>query len=83
MSEASNAVLVEEIESAISEIISTNSAKCPAHEPMARGVVVLLRVAKVQMQAQSRTLVVSGVTSSLVSGLLIGVGMALKHFGVI
>jgi len=81
MSETSDAVLIEEIDSAISAIVSTGSAKCAAHEPMARGVVVLLRVAKVQMQQNARTILVAGTTSSVVSGALIGLAVAAKHMG--
>jgi hypothetical protein len=83
MSETSDAVLLAEIDSAINEIISTGSAKCPAHEPMARGVVVLLRVARVQMQANARTVLVAGTTSSIVAGIILGLVAAAKQLGLV
>jgi hypothetical protein len=42
-------VLVSEIDGATEQIKAAKYATCPAHEPMARGLVVLLQVARAQL----------------------------------
>ena len=80
MSDTSAKVLMEEIDSAIKGITTTDSAKCAAHEPMARGVVVLLRVARVTLQQQTRVVALAGSVSAVVSATILIVASILKAF---
>ena len=71
-------VLDSEIQSAIDDIKSANTAKCEAHGPMARGLIVLLRCQQARIRTEKQTVAVAGVTGAGVAGLIMGAVQAVN-----
>ena len=81
MSNESDSVLVEEIDEVIDGIKNGKSAKCESHEVLSRGIIVLLRVARIQLRMKARVVAVAAVAStvsSVITGVVLGV---LKAYG--
>jgi hypothetical protein len=74
-------VLVHQVEEAIAEIRArAGTGQCPAHEPLARGVMVLLECQAAQLRNGKRSTVGWAVGAGSVAGsVLVGIVEALKH----
>jgi hypothetical protein len=69
--EEAMSVLMEEIDSAVSDIRASSGAKgCEAHSPMARGMIVLLRCQRAHIDQQRRVITIAGTTSAIVTATL-------------
>ena len=71
MTEVAVETLAEELDAAIRDLETYDgSARCEAHQPLARAMIVLLRSRKIELRAEARRDAAAGKVAAWVSGII-------------